>query len=58
MLLRKTPEFFRQSEKNVGLIKPTDGGDGGLYERNSSTTPGLPLPGMRQVSSSQKRVLI
>jgi hypothetical protein len=50
MLLGKNPEFFRQKEKNVGFIKPTEGGDGGYNERSSSTSPGVPLPGMRAVN--------
>ena len=50
MLLGRNPEFFRQKEKNVGLIRPSDGGDGGLYEKNEYTSPqGMVLPGMREV---------
>lgn len=50
MLLGKNPEFFRQKEKPVGFIKPTDGGDGGLRERNGATSAAMPLPGMRPVN--------
>jgi hypothetical protein len=49
MLLGKNPEFFRQSEKNLGFIKSSNGGDGGLHDRNESTLPGMPLPGIRAV---------
>ena len=49
MLLGKNPEFFRQKEKPVGFIKPTDGGDGGLRDRNGATSAAMPLPGMRSV---------
>jgi hypothetical protein len=52
MLLGKNPEFFRQKEKSVGFIKPVEGGDGGYHERGSSTSPGVPLPGLRAVNSS------
>ena len=54
MLLTKNAEFFRQKEKNVGFIKSSDGGDGGLHERNGSTSPGIPLPGMRAVIMYQQ----
>ena len=55
MLLGKDPEFFRQKEKNVGFIRSTDGGDGGLYERNGSTGRlGMALPGMRAVNPRAK----
>jgi hypothetical protein len=54
MLLGKNPEFFRQKEKNVGFIRSTDGGDGGLYERNGNMGPsGMALPGMRAVNSRE-----
>jgi len=44
MLLGKNAEFFRQKEKPLGLIKPTEGGDGGLHENEA-----MALPGLRQV---------
>jgi hypothetical protein len=50
MLLGKNPEFFRQKEKPVGFIKPTDGGDGGLRDRNGVSSTAMPLPGMRPVN--------
>lgn len=51
MLLGRNPDFFRQKEKNVGFIRSTDGGDGGLYERNGNTSPsGMALSGMRAVT--------
>ena len=54
MLLGKNPEFFRQKEKNVGFIRSTDGGDGGLYERNGNMgASGMALPGMRAVNSRE-----
>jgi hypothetical protein len=49
MLLGKNADFFRQKEKNVGFIKPTDGGDGGYSQRNGSASPPVSLPGMRAV---------
>jgi hypothetical protein len=51
MLLGRNPEFFRQKEKNLGLIKSNDGGDGGLreHQRNGSTSPPVALSGMRAV---------
>jgi len=52
MLLGRNSEFFRQKEKNVGFIKPSDGGDGGLHERNGATSSAMALPGMRPVSFS------
>ena len=58
MLLGKHPEFFRQKEKNVGLIRSTDGGDGGLYEKNEYTSPqGMTLPGMRAVKPRESNKL-
>lgn len=50
MLIGRNAEFFRQKEKNVGFIKPSDGGDGGLHERNGSTSSAMALPGMRPVN--------
>jgi hypothetical protein len=52
MLVGRNTEFFRQKEKPVGLIKPSDGGDGGYSDRNgSSSSYGVALPGMRSVRS-------
>jgi hypothetical protein len=50
MLVSRNAEFFRQKEKPVGFIKPSDGGDGGYSDRNGpSTSYGVALPGMRSV---------